>query len=766
MRIITRRICAVCAILVIAFYAFPVYAQADLVSLHDIFKDPKIEGNRPRNGSISPDGDWIVFTWTDTKADSIAGLYRAAVENGRPERIKDGFRATYRWLKHTGNTLVFAEKNNLVAIDAGTGEERILAEDIDIKNNFSISPDGGRIVFSNDKGLWIINSNGTELRQLTLYSVSAIQWAESGDDLFFRYKNNIWTVDAFTGHTVRLTDEKEEESGRDYYRRGMRFNLSPDSRYVSYSKYHSNTPKRNIIVPHYVDKKYVWGQRARNSFPDDPYGESSLYLVDVGNEITYEIDLGVNKEFRIRAQNWSPDGSKLHIVLLTADNHDLYQLIVDPKKRSASIIDHEHDDAWIGGPGFYTYWDEKGKNIYFTSERSGYNHIWCIPAGGGEAEQLTSGSWELENVTMTEDKKRLIFQSTEIDPAQRHVYVYDIKSRKKSQVTKNEGMNHIVNVSEDGKQILYMHASTLRPGDYFVAEASGSADERKVSFTIPQEFKDVAWIAPEFVWFNNHNDGMPLYAMRYDPPNLDRSKKYPAVIFVHGAGYIQNTIKGWATYAPNIKFHTRLAQKGYVVLDIDYRGSQGYGRDFRTDVYMHLGGKDLDDEVAGVEYLKTLEYVDTEYVGIYGGSYGGFMTLMALFIEPNVFKAGAALRSVTDWENYNAGYTQQRLGRVSDNKEAYIKSSPVHHAANLKGQLLLMHGLIDDNVFAQDSFQLAERLIELGKTDLFEFMVYPSQRHGFTDPDSWIDEYRRIEKLFDDYLMAKMGGQITDDWKQ
>lgn len=223
MRIITRRICAVCAILLFALYAVPVYAQTDLVSLHDIFKDPKIEGNRPGNGSISPSGDWIVFTWIDTEVDSIAGLYRAAVKDGMPERIKDGFRATYRWLKHTGNTLVFADKNNLVSIDAGTGEENVIAEDIDIKNNFSISHDGGRIAFSNDKGLWIINSDGTDLRQLTLYSVSGIQWAESGDNIFFHYKNNIWKVDVFTGHAVRLSDEKEEEeAGSDYYRRGMR----------------------------------------------------------------------------------------------------------------------------------------------------------------------------------------------------------------------------------------------------------------------------------------------------------------------------------------------------------------------------------------------------------------------------------------------------------------------------------------------------------------------------------------------------------------
>jgi dipeptidyl aminopeptidase/acylaminoacyl peptidase len=199
-------------------------------------------------------------------------------------------------------------------------------------------------------------------------------------------------------------------------------------------------------------------------------------------------------------------------------------------------------------------------------------------------------------------------------------------------------------------------------------------------------------------------------------------------------------------------FHQRLARRGFAVLDVDFRHSAGYGRDFRADVYGHMGGKDLDDVVAGVGFLEELGWVDVDRVGIYGGSYGGFLTLMALFTEPDVFACGAALRSVTDWRVYNHWYTNPRLGTPEDDAEAYALSSPIDHVDGLKNPLLLLHGLKDDNVFAQDTIRLMEELIQRGKE--FDVMLYPSQGHAFTDPESWIDEYGRIEAYMDEHLRA------------
>jgi dipeptidyl aminopeptidase/acylaminoacyl peptidase len=225
------------------------------------------------------------------------------------------------------------------------------------------------------------------------------------------------------------------------------------------------------------------------------------------------------------------------------------------------------------------------------------------------------------------------------------------------------------------------------------------------------------------------------------------------VIFVHGAGYLHNVHNYWSSYAREYMFHHLLASRGYVVLDIDYRGSAGYGRDWRTAIYRHMGGRDLQDHVDGSRYLQREFGISPERVGIYGGSYGGFITLMALFTEPKHFGAGAGLRSVTDWAHYNHPYTAQILNTPDKDSVAFRRSSPIYFAEGLEDPLLIAHGMVDVNVHFQDVVRLAQRLIELGKEN-WEMAVYPVEDHGFVRPDSWTDEYTRIYKLFERYIGA------------
>jgi dipeptidyl aminopeptidase/acylaminoacyl peptidase len=223
---------------------------------------------------------------------------------------------------------------------------------------------------------------------------------------------------------------------------------------------------------------------------------------------------------------------------------------------------------------------------------------------------------------------------------------------------------------------------------------------------------------------------------------------------VHGAGYLQNVNYQWSYYYREMMFNNLLADKGYTVLDVDYRASAGYGRNWRTAIYRYMGGKDLDDEVDAAHYLVHNLGIDSTRIGIYGGSYGGFMTLMAMFTQPDVFKAGAALRSVTDWAHYEHEYTTAILNEPFTDSIAYVRSSPINFAAGLKNHLLICHGMIDVNVHFQDDVRLVQRLIELGK-DNWEFAVYPVEDHGFIEASSWTDEYKRILKLFDENLLSK-----------
>ncbi|MGH7754002.1 MAG: alpha/beta hydrolase family protein, partial [Gemmatimonadales bacterium] len=248
-----------------------------------------------------------------------------------------------------------------------------------------------------------------------------------------------------------------------------------------------------------------------------------------------------------------------------------------------------------------------------------------------------------------------------------------------------------------------------------------------------------------------------VYAPRSGP--APPGKRRPAIVFVHGAGIMQNVLDGWTYYSRNFMFHTLLVERGFLVFEVDYRGSTGYGRDFRAGVMGHLGGRDLEDELAGVDYLRGRGDVDPERIGIYGGSYGGFMALMGLFQHPDVYASGAALRFVADWRSYHRGnpvYCRQRLGRPEDNPEAYRRSSPIEFASGLAGPLLLLHGVLDSNVPFQDCVRLVDALVAAGKKP--ELMIYPREDHGFTEAASWIDQYDRILEFFERTLMAPRDG--------
>jgi dipeptidyl aminopeptidase/acylaminoacyl peptidase len=336
-------------------------------------------------------------------------------------------------------------------------------------------------------------------------------------------------------------------------------------------------------------------------------------------------------------------------------------------------------------------------------------------------------------------------QTNAHDPAEQELELLDLGSGERHELPSPAGCVTRSVASRDGSRVAFLHEQLGVPSDVWSVATAPESAPVQLSESVPEAYRALALPPPEVVEFKNPQDGTRLRALLYRPEPADPrrstgpSRRVPAVVFVHGAGYLQNVTRSMTEYPVNMLFHHRLARLGFAVLDVDYRHSAGYGRKFRTDVYGFMGGKDLDDELAGVDYLASLGFVDVSRVGIYGGSYGGFMTLMALFTKPDVFACGAALRSVTDWRTYNSWYTNARLGDPKKDAENYRRSSPIDHAEGLKKPLLLLHGIKDSNVFAQDTIRLIEKLIQLGKE--FDAMLYPSQDHTFTDPESWIDEY-------------------------
>ena len=453
----------------------------------------------------------------------------------------------------------------------------------------------------------------------------------------------------------------------------------------------------------------------------------------------------------------SRDGRHAVAAVRSADNKDRWIVSVDPVTGETRVLHHEHDDTWVRwgrdmGTGSYGTSNfgflPDGRTVFFTSEHTGWMHLYTVTADGGAARALTSGPWEVNGVDLAPGKRNFLLITTEAHPGERHPYTMPIEGGARTRLTTAAGSNTGV-LSPDERTLALIRSTSKRPPEVFLAGARPGAPLTQVTTSPNAEWLAFPWLDPKLVTFRAR-DGAMVPARLYLPEMLGkpRDPRRPAVVFIHGAGYLQNAHRYWSTYYREYMFHHLLADRGYVVLDVDYRGSAGYGRDWRTATYRHMGGKDLEDVLDGAAYLVSDQGVDARRIGVYGGSYGGFLTLMAMFTSPRTFAAGAALRPVTDWAHYNHGYTSAILNEPPLDPEAYRRSSPIYFAEGLEGALLIGHGMIDDNVHFQDSVRLVQRLIELRKDD-WELAVYPVERHGFEEETSWADEYRRILKLFE-----------------
>jgi dipeptidyl aminopeptidase/acylaminoacyl peptidase len=349
-------------------------------------------------------------------------------------------------------------------------------------------------------------------------------------------------------------------------------------------------------------------------------------------------------------------------------------------------------------------------------------------------------------VVLTPDRRTFLVTTSETHPGERALYSVPVTGGARTRITPLQGWTEAT-PSPDTRWLALLHSTANTPPELYLMPNRPGAQPRQVTESRTAEFRRGPWIRPEVVTFRAR-DGQTVYARIYRPRDLGARPNGAGVFFVHGAGYLQNAHRGWSTYYREYMFNHLLASRGYTVMDVDYRGSAGYGAAVRTGIYRHMGGLDLTDHVDAARWMVQNEGVDPKRIGLYGGSYGGFITLMGMFTEPETFRSGAALRSVTDWAHYNHGYTARILNQPQDDTLAYRRSSPIYFAEGLRGDLLMAHGMVDTNVHFQDIVRLSQRLIELGKTH-WELAVYPVEDHGFVRSDSWADEYRRIYELFE-----------------
>ena len=559
--------------------------------------------------------------------------------------------------------------------------------------------------------------------------------------------------------------------------------ISPTGKYVVYTVHNTPAGIKNTSVTHWVTESGYTEEKSARPKTGSPETKSEIAVFDLENRKTVKPETSSipglkdlpgflsdypsrqpgdstkikNRMINLAGPVWHPEKDILLLTALSHDNKDRWLLVVQPENGTVKTIDRQRDEAWIAGPGIgggsmnpgNTGWMPDGNSVWFQSEESGYSHLYTVNTVTGEKKAVTSGDWEVYDAFLPAKGDYFYFTANREHPGVRHFYRTGTDGKNLTRLTSGDG-NHEVTLSPDEKYLAIRHSTASRPWELYIQENKPGAAKLQITRSVTSEFSSYAWREPEYITFPAR-DGEQVHARLYRPENPGTNG--PAIVFVHGAGYLQNAHKWWSSYFREYMFHNFLADNGYTVLDLDYRGSAGYGRNWRSGIYRHMGGKDLSDHVDGVAYLVENYGIDPQRVGIYGGSYGGFITLMAMFTEPGVFAAGAALRSVTDWAHYNHGYTSNILNTPAEDSLAYVRSSPIYFAEGLQGALLMCHGMVDDNVQFQDIVRLTQRLIELGKEN-WELAVYPVEPHAFTEPSSWTDEYRRIFKLFEENLKA------------
>ncbi|WP_420447083.1 prolyl oligopeptidase family serine peptidase [Candidatus Palauibacter sp.] len=804
------------------FEPVPARDNAFALTLESIMRGSEHVGQAPVGVSWSDDGEWIYFRWLPGGEawHEQRALYRVRSTGGTPERIDDEEELRLGPILASGDVSpdgrwrVTSSDGDLYLIDRAAASTRRLTHTEDFEAGPVFSGDGASIFFRRDNNLFAFDIDDGEIRQLT--AVGGPEEPEDPEAEGHRAFLEEQQRELFEHIRVQGIREERAEERRELREAGQRetlhlaqgeraqsFVADPTGTWIAVTATRGsfNDGGRRTDIPLWVTESGYTENTEMRPKVGDQQGESRLAVVHaetgeatwldltgdgsdpdsdeappVGDDGTEgDAESGEDEsDDRLAVASfagWNDAGSHGLVFAVDYDYKTWRLYAYEAASGELTLLDTHWDEAWVGGPCFgfqgagcigWLPAEASGSTprAWYVSEETGYSHLYAVDADGGNKQALTAGDWEVLGATIPNGWDAFLLQTSELTPFDQHPWRMNFDGSNRVQLLEGEG-SFTVTPSPDGGRFAVLHSGSNRPAELYLADVEPGAGMTQVTTSPTETWLAFPWLQPEIIHFEAR-DGTPVPARIYRPSDFGVEPNGAGVIFVHGAGYLHNVHNWWSNYYREYMFHHFLAAQGYTVLDIDYRGSAGYGRDWRTAIYRHMGGWDLSDQVDGAAYLVAEEGVDPDRMGIYGGSYGGFITLMALFTAPESFQAGGALRSVTDWAHYNHWYTSRILNLPHEDEEAYRQSSPIYFAEGLEGHLLIAHGMYDTNVHFSDVVRLAQRLIELGKEN-WEMAVYPVENHGFVEPSSWTDEYRRIYELFERVIGGGHGASANGE---
>jgi dipeptidyl aminopeptidase/acylaminoacyl peptidase len=757
------------------------------LAIEQIMQGERFVGYLPEDVRWGHDSRAVYFSWNPGQ-DTLRQLYKVLAKGGQaPQAV--GLEEELAMPRpgvysQDFSQMVYEKYGDLFLLDIASGQARQIINTVGREYSPAFAQADAKIVYAYENNLYAWDIASGAIEQLTdLRKGSKKKDIAPSSQQKWLIEDQLALYEVLRSRKAEQAAQNASQEARKpkrplevYYGNKRLFNLqaSPDLRFVTFTML-AEAENNNTRVPNYLTESgyteelsarpKVGGTQATYEMGIYDRQRDTFYLLSLAGLEGIKAKPAFLKEYHRDTLPFQPEyneprpvsmgrpvfspAGKAAMALRSQDNKSRWIVSLDLERGTLKQLDWQQDEAWIGGPGIninnLEWIDEE--RLYFQSEATGYSHLYIANIKTGEKKQLTSGNFEILAAQLSRDKRWFYLSANAEGPHEQHFYRLSAAGGKLQRLTTLPG-RHEVSLSPDEKQLAIRYSASNQPWELYLMENKPGAPMQRLTQSTNPAFDTYPWREPEIVYFEAR-DGVKVPARLYRPANLQAGG--PAVIFVHGAGYLQNVHRWWSSYYREYMFHNFLADLGYTVLDIDYRGSAGYGRDWRTAIYRHMGGKDLNDQVDGAKFLAANYGISPDKIGIYGGSYGGFITLMAMFTQPGVFKSGAALRSVADWAHYNHGYTANILNTPVEDSIAYRRSSPIYFAEGLQGQLLMLHGMVDVNVQFQDVVRLSQRLIELGK-EQWELSVFPVEDHGFIEASSWVDEYKRIFKLFQQTL--------------
>lgn len=750
----------------------------------------RVFGLAPRDLRWAPDGSEVYFRWhEDPKPEHLADddpwfavdRQGAALRELTADEVRlipgsDMVRTV------SGDTAAWSSEGSLHVWTADGGTRAVFAVSGRI-GQLRLRPDGSRVLFAT-KGLSANAPESGDLWEHDIASRTTRQVAAAVAAKEEETKQQEWLKAQQNELVVAVRERRERDERRDELRRRhngllpqeipvpkgekvVDIRVSPDGKHLVFrARKDPSDPKRTSFMEFVNESGQATEKDARPKV-GEALASWRLGIVAVDRGVRTEdiairwVEDGIEKDTVMHGPWWSPDGKHGVVQVLSMDHKERWISLLDIDAGTLRHVDHQQEEAWIGGPLVtgrwspgYLEWLPDSQAFAFGSVASGWAML-MLANLEGEVTALTEGEFEVRRAELAPGGDSFLVTTSREHPGEEHLYRLPARGGALEQITGGEGM-HSWAVSPDGGRVAAISQSLTRLGDLYLMDPIADAETVQITRSGTDAFYRTAWADGEIVEYDLP-DGTTAWARIWDAPAGATPGATPAVVYAHGCGECaQAVVKGWAR-SGSIVYANYLIQRGYAAASVDYRGSSGYGHRNRTYAYRQMGVSDIDSALPLLDILVDRYGVARDRIGVYGGSYGGFFTLMSLFRNPGKYAAGVALYPVTDWVHYNQGYTSRILnGDQLDDEEAYRVSSPVYYADGLADALQIQHGLVDGNVQIQDSFRLAQILIEKQKD--FDLVVYPVEDHGWDEIPTRRDSYRRMTDFFDRYLGGGSGG--------